>query len=386
MLAPRASSAFVCLRCELKLARPRTSAHPRPPSSANFSSSARRHDAADEAQTLPPSEPPAKEDAAKRSLRISKEYIRKGKIVRQRKAKLGMRRMDEDADVLVLNTASVHEEREKTEPEVIEPISVPDILSSLQQDSAPATQEDVEKQLESLRPTRGNPDEPQYITTVDFVKLVAALTRGFTTPQLKGYYSTATKTKKSKVIKLLEQATQATKRSNWHPTTTDIKTRLPGVEPSVGKHAKPRSLRKATLVDKILRDVWKLELLEELEASGELEIRFSQWQLKILQTGGMYYASKIGACTDRTQVTTALLLGSLESEMPKLRYTGPPKFFVSRQTRTPLSTLRMISRQPSKRHAQKWSRSIVGDHSSMRPGWPPTEVSLLPFPTILCLL
>ncbi|KAJ4993752.1 hypothetical protein SVAN01_00806 [Stagonosporopsis vannaccii] len=283
---PPSSFASVCLRCELKLARPRTYAHPRPPSYASFCSSVRRHDAADEAQALAPSEPPGQEDNAARSLRISREYIRKGKIVRQRKAKLGMRRMDEDADVLVLNTAPVHEEPEKTEPEVLEPISVPDILSSLQQDSAPATQEDVEKQLESLRPTRGNTDEPQYVTTADFVKLVAALTRGFTTAQLSGYYSTATKIKKKNVTKVLHATTQATIRSNWHPTTTDIQTRLPGVEASIGRRQKPRGIRKATLVDKILRDVWKLELLEELEAPGELELRLKEWQLKLLQTGG----------------------------------------------------------------------------------------------------
>lgn len=287
MLAPRASSAFVCLRCELKLARPRTSAHPRLPSHANFSSSARRHDAADEAQAPTPSKSLAREDGAARSLRISQEYVRKGKIVRQRKAKLGMRRMDEDADVLVLNTAPVRKEREETEPEVIEPISVPDILSSLQQDSAPATQEDVEKQLESLRPIRGNLDEPQYVTTADFVKLVAALTRGFTTLQLSGYYSTATKIKKNSVRNVLHATTLATIRSNWHPTTTDIQTRLPGVEASIGKK-KRKGIRKATLVDKILRDVWKLELLEELEAPGELELRLKEWQLKLLQTGGTY--------------------------------------------------------------------------------------------------
>lgn len=294
MLAPRASSAFVCLRCELKLARPRASAQPRPPSSyAAFSSSARRRydAAADEApvQENAASESPAQENAARKSLRISREYIRKGKIVRQRKAKLGMKRMDEDADVLVLNTAPMREGREKTEPEVLElePIAVPDILSSLQHDSAPATQEEAERQLESLRPVRQNPDEPQYVTTADFVKLKAALTRGFTTRQLSGYYSTAKKIKKNTVAKLLFATTQATKRSSWHPTTTDIKTRLPGVDATLPQTPKPKGLRKATLVDKILRDVWKLELLEELEASGELELRLKEWQLKLLQTGGM---------------------------------------------------------------------------------------------------
>ena len=51
MLAPRASSAFVCLRCELKLARPRISPLASQSSHASFSTSARRQDGADETQT-----------------------------------------------------------------------------------------------------------------------------------------------------------------------------------------------------------------------------------------------------------------------------------------------------------------------------------------------
>ncbi len=288
MLAPRASSAFVCLRCELKLARPRTSAPPIRPSTSSFSSSARRHDAAEQDQTPMLSEAPPENNVPKGSLRISKEFMRKGKLVRQRKAKLGMKRMDEDADVLVLNEAPMREDEHEQHHELLEPISVPDILSSLQQDSAPATQEDVEKQLASLRPTRGNPDDTQYVTTADFIKLVAALTRGFTTLQLSGYYSTAKSIEKNAVYKTVQATVQATKRSAWHPTTTDIKKRLPGVEAVNGKKQKPRGIRKATLVDKILRDVWRLELLEEIEASGELELRLKEWELKLLQNGGVY--------------------------------------------------------------------------------------------------
>ena len=290
MLAPRASSAFVCLRCELKLARPRISALASQSSHASFSTSVRRHDGADEPQTLTPSEAPVpKRDRkidGKDSVRISKEYTQKGRVIRHRKAKLGMKRMDEDAHVLVLNDAPMHNKSEPKEPEVLEPISVPDILSSLEQDSAPATQEDVEKQLESLRPNRGNPDEPQYVTTADFVKLVAALTRGFTSPQLSGYYSTAKSIKKGSVYKVVKATVQATKRSQWYPTTTNIEKRLPDVEATSRKKQKTKSIRKATLVDKILRDVWKLELLEELEAPGELELRLKEWQLKLLQSGG----------------------------------------------------------------------------------------------------
>ncbi|KAF3006590.1 hypothetical protein E8E13_007011 [Curvularia kusanoi] len=208
----------------------------------------------------------------------------------QRKAKLGMKRMDEDADVLVLNEAPVQDELEPKQPEVLEPISVPDILASLEQDSAPATQEDVEKQLESLRPNRGNPDESQYVTTADFLKLVAALNRGFTHAQLSGYYSTAKSIKKGSINKVIRATVRATRRSQWLPITTNIENGLSAhevLEGKTGKKQKPKKTRKAkaALIDKILRDVWRLELLEELEAPGEIELRLKEWELHLLQTG-----------------------------------------------------------------------------------------------------
>jgi hypothetical protein len=288
MLAPRASSAFVCLRCELKAARPRTSALPAHPSPASFSTSARRHNVADESEAPSLGEPVVQKNRRNEPLRISREYQAKGKIVLQRKAKLkGMRRMDEEADILVINEKPEPVERDKVQPEPLEPISVPDIFSSLQREDAPASPEDVARQFESLRPSRDNADEPYYVTTADFIKLVAALTRGFTTVQLSQYLSAAKNIKQETLYQTVKATVNATKRSAWHPTTTNIEKRLPGVETIRHPIAKQKSkpIRKATLVDKILRDVWKLEILEEIEAPGELELKLREWQLKLLQAG-----------------------------------------------------------------------------------------------------
>lgn len=286
MLAPRAPSAFVCLRCELKLARPRTSAPPSRSSHANFSSTARHHGASEDFETPSQGETPAQTESARKPVRITKEYYRSGNVITQRKAKLGMKRMDEDADILVVNEAPKPEDPGAKQPELLEPISVPDILSALEQEDAPATQEDVARQLDSLRPVRGSLDMPHYVTNADFVKLGVALTRGFTQAQLSHYYSAAKRIKQDTVYEVVKATVKATKRSEWHPTTTSLKKRLPGVETIKGQKSKQKA-RKATLVDKILRDIWKLELLEEIEASGELELRLKEWELKLLQAGGM---------------------------------------------------------------------------------------------------
>ncbi|KZM19997.1 uncharacterized protein EKO05_0003344 [Ascochyta rabiei] len=284
MLAPRASSALACLRCDLELklqlqlglGRPTPCTPRRRPSHPSFSTTARRHDAADDVETR---------NAATKPVRIVKEYTRQGKLIRQRRAKLGMKRMDEDADILVINEAPEPEDPEKKQPEPFEPISVPDILSSLQQEGAPVTNEDVARQLDSLRPMRGSPHEPHHVTTADFVKLVAALTRGFTTAQLSHYCSAAKSIKQDALFKVVKASVKATKRSEWHPTTTSIEKRLPGVETIKKPKQKAKGIRKATLVDKILRDVWKLELLEEMEAPGELELRLKEWELNLLHAG-----------------------------------------------------------------------------------------------------
>jgi hypothetical protein len=43
---------------------------------------------------------------------------------------------------------------------------------------------------------------------------------------------------------------------------------------------------KQLLVDRILRDVWKLVPLEEVEAPGEIELSLKPWQLTLLNAGG----------------------------------------------------------------------------------------------------
>ncbi|KAF1360913.1 hypothetical protein EJ07DRAFT_74866, partial [Lizonia empirigonia] len=199
----------------------------------------------------------------------------------------GMKRMDEDADILVLHEAPEPADEARPPETLLEPIAVPDILLSLQHDKAPATAEDVARQLDSLRPARANADEPHHVTTADFVKLVAALMRGFTATQLSRYYSAAKSIKQDALFGVVKASVRATRRSEWHPTTTSIEKRLPGVETMLTKPAlKTRSIRKATLVDKLLRDVWKLQLLEEIEAEGELELRLKEPELRLLHAGG----------------------------------------------------------------------------------------------------
>jgi hypothetical protein len=297
MLAPRSASAFVCLRCELQLSRRLPALHRRP-SYANFSASARRRDGAAELE--------AQLQAPTPVLRIRKEVqphdrirTRGGKVIREKSKRLtGLKRLGDDAEILVLKEigdATPNEPEPAVAKERAEPQEVPDILASLQQEKEALTPEDIHDRLESLRPkSRVDAGEQQFVTQATFVNLIKSLTHGFTNQQLSHFYSTAKNIEQDKIHKevlgSLKAGTREAKRLNvrseWQPGTTPIARRLPGID--LARKSKFRPVSKYLLVDRILRDVWKLVPLEEVEAEGEIELLLKPWQLTLLNSGGAY--------------------------------------------------------------------------------------------------
>lgn len=290
MLAPRASNAFVCLRCELTLTRSRLRALPRPPAHANFSASARRHHADDiieEGRSRP-------QLTAHPLGRLRKR--KGGAPLRAITARLeGTKTLGEDAAILVLREVGEARIEEKLPLEVVVGPSQDalSIAQALKEEDRPATLEEIVKQLDSLRPkTLAEPGEPHYVSQSAFVKLSNHLLRAFSSQQLSYYYSVTKGVSKRRVAKevmggleqLQRQAKRPAERSEWHPGTTQINRRLPGL--AVHK-AQPKKISKHLLVDQILRDLWKLVLLEEIEAAGELELAIKDWQLTLLTAGSM---------------------------------------------------------------------------------------------------
>lgn len=292
MLAPRASSAFVCIRCELKLARPRLPLLLARPPQAAFSSASRRRDADDTAQIQLPQQP--QRVSAHPLGRIRK---RRGRAdLREITARLeDIKTLGEDAEILVLKEAGVEPSEEKQTPEIVHSLAheAPNIIESLRHESRPLTPQDIINQLDSLRPKSPDPYGPHYVSQSTFVKLSRTVLQGFTGRQLSHYYSVTKGVKDSQVgnevldgLKQLQSRTsRPAERSEWHPGTTQIDQRLPGL----AVHRKPKrgAISKHLLVDQILRDVWKLVLLEEIEAPGELELSLKPWQLSILSSGCM---------------------------------------------------------------------------------------------------
>jgi hypothetical protein len=307
MLAARASNAFVCLRCELQLARRRLPAYPRRTAHATFSTSARRHDDADTFEALsqamtdgvPANTNPNTVVRIQREVQpLDRIKKRKGKIIRETSARLGgVKMMGDDADILVLREVEGDRTAVQTPPEPLpaEPAVVPNILASLQQQNEPPTPEEIHKRLDSLRP-QGEPDEPIYVPLKAFVRLIRDLTNGFTAQQLAKFYSTTKNIQetdfrdqmlaslKSESEQLGTRTSSARTRTSWQPGTTPITKRLPGVDVS---HNKRVPVSKQLLVDRIIRDIWKLVPLEEVEAPGEIELSLKPWQIILLNAGGV---------------------------------------------------------------------------------------------------
>ncbi|KAI4714665.1 hypothetical protein J4E89_000346 [Alternaria sp. Ai002NY15] len=238
---------------------------------------------------------------------INRLRKRKGeKILRETSQDLGVKRLGDDADILVLREVGEPAQREATTTteasedaeviEISEPLEVPDILASIEEEGKALAPEEIYKQIETLRPNNdGDPNEPHHVKQTTFLKLRKTLMKGFTQQQLIIFYSVAKNIRQEKVnqgvidsIKRKDQPgnqKQPVERSEWQPGTTPITQRLPGVDRIVKIMGYRKNVSKQLLVDRIMRDVWNLVLLEEIESPGELELSLQPWQAMLLKAG-----------------------------------------------------------------------------------------------------
>ena len=293
MLAPRASSAFVCSRCKLKLAHLRTLRSPRHLSHARFSATTAHRDALNvlDVSENDKSKQDESPDQSKSTLRFNKG---KPTIIERTELLRGVKTLGEDAEILVLQKVGA----ERRKPPSEHPVTIisdassntPKVLASLEAEKS-VSPEEIQEQIESFCPrTDKDRQEPYYITQSAFMKLTKKLLKSFNANQLSLYYSSAKGIASGKVKKeLLETLSpegsgkNSVDRTAWHPGTTSISRRLPGVWET--KYAQGRPASKPLLVDQILRDIWGLVLLEEIESSGEIELTLKPWQLFLLSMG-----------------------------------------------------------------------------------------------------
>ncbi|KAK3047853.1 hypothetical protein LTS18_013054, partial [Coniosporium uncinatum] len=194
MFARPSSSAHVCLRCRLGLAR---QLRIRPtPSQHLYASSAASAAAAgqdgDESHGAPGFRKPYK--PFKDRYPLGKVRGRQGKEVREDTAPLEIDSLGEPSEVIVLRDANIDAprrqsgsqdgQREKESPSINE-----DILGSISQEKDAPEQEAVDEQLEGLRPSQedGATNESVVLSQGEFGVLFKEIHDGFTKEQLGKY-------------------------------------------------------------------------------------------------------------------------------------------------------------------------------------------------------
>ncbi|KAG9684356.1 hypothetical protein KCU95_g15276, partial [Aureobasidium melanogenum] len=157
---------------------------------------------------------------------------------------------------------------------------------------------EVFESIDALRPDEGI----HVLTDDEFRQNFAALNKGYTISQLKGYLVQKTapakpsSSKANKFRRLLTasnepasteisstiNALQNLKRTAWHAGTTSMTKRLPMVDFSMSIGRKMNN--KDDVIESILRHAWALGIEEEQTAIGEMEFLLSPMQFGLLLT------------------------------------------------------------------------------------------------------
>jgi len=209
--------------------------------------------------------------------------------------------LGEPSEVIVLRDANIDApkrqpnledgRREKEPPSIND-----DILGSISQEKDVPEQEAVDEQLEGLRPSQEHEatNETVVLSQGEFDVLFKKIHDGFTKEQLgkyvasrqsmRGLGKTEAKTLRGK--KFREFMYEASKKSVWMSGVSPVEQRLPRGPwaHAVTKKESP----KAKLADRIMRMIWGIEVAEEIEQTGELEVQFERWRLDLLVVGGIF--------------------------------------------------------------------------------------------------
>ncbi|KAF2139524.1 uncharacterized protein K452DRAFT_360318 [Aplosporella prunicola CBS 121167] len=302
MLAQQSLGASVCLRCRLVLARRRVGTHSLPSTfpARSFSATIRDRDAFDRAEKLPfirkvdttttrKGRNASDQDAPDHNgSDQNRERVRgrKGKRVKETSAPLQKLRLGTQSEVLILrdvldntpNATQIEEEEvEKLSQEKRREI-YDGLRKAIERERAVSGQEEVNEQIEMLRPSVYD----RSMTREQMNKIKKALKLAFNIPQLRRYAAIVQGSVKLDAFDTSGDAihlkTQI-KKSGWRQGLTKITERLPEMEEVLPVLEKST---KAQLLDRIIRHVWDVSIVEEQEAVGEMELQIEPWQLRLL--------------------------------------------------------------------------------------------------------
>lgn len=207
-------------------------------------------------------------------------------------------------------------------------------------------QEEVNEQIDKMVPEslEGKNYRP-FITRKDLKELRKALKDGYNVSQLRRYADVAEGLKKLKEMTKEERVKgRVLWKSAWKQGITPLSERLSERLPEVEAAVVPvKELPKMKVVDRIVREIWEVGVIEESEAVGEIEVKLEKWQLALIspeQGGSTFWTDLLLAkwlvFADLVQTTSRLWTTSGINAMSGSSLTPRPALFASlQQGKTP---------------------------------------------------
>ncbi|KAI9720825.1 MAG: hypothetical protein M1812_002664 [Candelaria pacifica] len=287
MFSSTSTGGSICLRCQLRLTRPRLTpkSSGRPPQRARLSPQVRTNTteatAAAEPSVPRPTYAGSKYEYAQP---LGKLRGAPGSYVREHSATLDAMSLGVPSEVIILRDAKIERSsaRELTDPdEEVRLMSAAEMLSSVEVEKELIGAEVINSNIDQHRPADVR---ERTITKEAFDSLYKELHDGFTMPQLTRYLEHLKTSLKSEA-----EATSSDLKPTEEPPVLERSAWTLGVTPFVEHkldnylYKDSRDLtRKENLAIRVLRDGWGLRIKEEIESLGELELRLRPQKLSLL--------------------------------------------------------------------------------------------------------
>jgi len=182
---------------------------------------------------------------------------------------------------------TVQKEPQRNEP--IDEMKMDEILAKIKKQEEAPGQEEVNQSIEALRPLKStvDNDESVAILRATFNQILKSLAEQFNNQQLSNYVAikAGSDILKAREASRLQSGAPTvhlrTSKSEWHPLSHGERSiaSLKGFHGRRGKKA---------LAKFILRSVWMVEIVEEIEKTGIMDLVVEPRQLSILLLGGSW--------------------------------------------------------------------------------------------------
>ncbi|EKG17286.1 hypothetical protein MPH_05496 [Macrophomina phaseolina MS6] len=214
---------------------------------------------------------------------------RKGRKLKEWSAPLKRQYLGEDSEVLILRDVfEAPKDSAEDAPAEENPVETGrrgeirrELEASIAGQLGVPGQDEVNEQINKIKPVSvEGPQYPAFVTRKELADIRKALKDGYNVAQLRRYAAVAEGIEMLKELRRGEELESGFKwKSVWQEGISPIERRLP--QPETTK-VPVEKLRKMKVVDRIVRGIWDVGVIEENEAIGEIEVQLEPWQFDLI--------------------------------------------------------------------------------------------------------